>query len=448
MENEIILVFSSVDSSVTAWDLATGTSLCSFKGNASPSRAAATLGRDYFVSCQLKKPILHFWNWRKEQVRQKSFIPEKCWSIACSRDGALCASGGDSGTMYLWDTSTGRLLLSWPSHHAKVTTIAFSDRGAEMVCGSDDTLVSVWSVPQVLSGQTPETLHLWSDHTLPISQVCIGAGTSDPFVYVCSLDHTMSIRCMTSGRLLRKFTLQSALTCIAVDPLEHAAYLGSTNGAIYEVSFVEFPDEIRRDVGSSSQNSNKISIWRSHTSQLNSIEISRNGSMLVSGSEDGTLILWDTVTRQQLRCTTTSCPIASVMITPFPLGMAGRGRGHIPDSHLRIQPLGNFSKVVGSCGGGQLTQWGDSLVLLDGCCLPSQHVSLVEEDEGTSSFTRVERVATSKKDVNSSDQFNIERSAAHEQELLLKNRIAKLEEENSILKEQRDRAMKIAEELT
>lgn len=46
-------------------DLATGTSLCSFRGNASPSRAAAILGRDYFVSCQLKKPILHFWSWRK-----------------------------------------------------------------------------------------------------------------------------------------------------------------------------------------------------------------------------------------------------------------------------------------------------------------------------------------------------------------------------------------------
>ena len=383
----------------------------------------------------------------QEQVRQKSFIPEKCWSIACSKDGALCASGGDSGSVHLWDTSTGRLLLSWPAHHAKVNTVAFSDRGAEMVCGSDDTLVSVWSVPQVLSGQNPEIIHLWSDHTLPISQVCIGAGTSDPFVYVCSLDHTMSIRCMTSGRLLRKFTLQSALTCIAIDSLEHAAYLGSTDGAIYEVSFVEFPDEMRRDAGGSSQSSNKISIWRSHTSQLNSIAISRNGSMLVSGSEDGTLALWDTVTRQQLRSTTMSCPIASVIVTPFPLGMAGRGRGHIPDSHLRIQPLGNFSKVVGSCGGGPLTQWGDSLVLLDGCCLPSQHVSLVEE-EGKSTFARMEE-RTSKIDSNSSAaQFAIESSVAQQQELLLKKRIAELEEENSILKEQRDRAMKIAEELT
>ena len=136
-----------------------------------------------------------------------------------------------------------------------------------------------------------------------------------------------------------------------------------------------------------------------------------------------------------------------MIVTPFPLGMAGRGRGHIPDSHLRIQPLGNFSKVVGSCGGGPLTQWGDSLVLLDGCCLPSQHVSLVEE-EGKSTFARMEERTSKIDSISSAAQFAIESSVAQQQELLLKKRIAELEEENSILKEQRDRAMKIAEELT
>ena len=143
-----------------------------------------------------------------------------------------------------------------------------------------------------------------------------------------------------------------------------------------------------------------------------------------------------------------SCPIASVIITPFPLGMAGRGRGHIPDSHLRMQPLGNFSKVFGSFGGGPLTQWGDSLVLLDGCSLLSQSVrSPLEEDEGESSFTRME-VAASKQDLNGSSQINTQSTVAHEQGLLLKKRIAELEQENTILKEQRDRAMKIAEELS
>jgi hypothetical protein len=113
-----------------------------------------------------------------------------------------------------------------------------------------------------------------------------------------------------------------------------------------------------------------------------------------------------------------------------------------------MQPLGNFSKVVGSCGGGPLTQWGDSLVLLDGCSLPSQSVtSLLDEDDEGSSYMRME-VAASKRDLNGSAQINTERIVAHEQELLLKKRIAELEEENTILKQQRDRAMKIAEELT
>ncbi len=38
-------------------------------------------------------------------------------AVACSPDAVYCAGGGQSGTIYLWEVPSGRLLRSWPAHY-------------------------------------------------------------------------------------------------------------------------------------------------------------------------------------------------------------------------------------------------------------------------------------------------------------------------------------------
>jgi WD40 repeat protein len=55
--------------------------------------------------------------WRQDQVLQRSFTQESLTAVAASPNGAYLAAGGDSGTLYVWDTTSGALLRSWPAHY-------------------------------------------------------------------------------------------------------------------------------------------------------------------------------------------------------------------------------------------------------------------------------------------------------------------------------------------
>ncbi len=392
-------------------------------------RAACTLGRDYVGSCQLKKPVLHFWDWRKEQVVQKSFIPEKCWSIASSRDGSLCVAGGDSGSIHLWDTSVGRLLLSWKAHHKKITSISCSDNGTHIVAGSEDSLVTVWSVSRVMHSLVEphdaglrQPLYTWSDHTMPISDLVIGGGVAEPYVYVCSLDHRVSVRSLVSGRLLAMITLPSALTALAVDPLEYHAYVGSSTGTTYKVSFVEEDPE--------DHSKHAIEEYRTSNGLVTSLALSKTGQRLVVGTEDGSVLVWDTVTGQQIRKSSIGSPVSTVLVVEYPLGMAGRGRGRAPESSFRMKPLGNFSKVIGSAGIPTLHPWETSLVVLD------SH----QPGEGSGEFDTLLGFNHQEVQMASSQQPGILGTEAYQ---ALQDRVTQLEQENALLTEQKNRAVSL-----
>ena len=414
-------------------DLHTGTTLCSFKAptNSAP-RAATLLGREYFASCQSKKPIIHFWDFRKEQVKQKSFVPEKCWSVACTSDGALCAAGGESGSLHVWDTSTGALLVSFPAHHKRITAVAWSDGGTELVAGSDDSLVTVWSLSGVMEtvrsgGGQPRPLHTFSDHTMPVSALVVGAGVNDPYIYTCSLDHRLTVRSLVSGRLLASVTLPSPLTSLAVDPLEYCAYMGSNNGCCYKVSFVGEATEKNRE-GASSPSPSLAATYRSQSGQVTCLALSKSGQHLVMGTEDGAVLLWDTLTGQQIRKTTIDqgASVSALLVLASPHGLAGRGRGRKAEE-ARPQPLSNFTKVVGSSGCPGLKPWMNCMVVLTGG---------IDGAGGTGGTG----------DVAAADQHDRrergERTNAPELQEL-QDKIKKLQEENALLSEQKSRAMSL-----
>lgn len=69
------------------------------------------------LSLKAKGTALHFWAWGTEQPRLKCHSPEKLGPLAVSCDGSLCAGGGISGRVYVWEVSSGTLLRAWDAHY-------------------------------------------------------------------------------------------------------------------------------------------------------------------------------------------------------------------------------------------------------------------------------------------------------------------------------------------
>ena len=65
-------------------------------------------------------------------------------------DGSHIVGGGVSGTIYIWNVSSGLLVRYWPAHYKCVTCIKFTDCGSFIITGGEDAIIHIWNIFDVI----------------------------------------------------------------------------------------------------------------------------------------------------------------------------------------------------------------------------------------------------------------------------------------------------------
>jgi pre-rRNA-processing protein IPI3 len=314
---------------------------------------------------------------------------ERLQCVASSPDGRLLAGGGASGSLHLWDVTTGALLASWPAHYKAVAALAFPDGGALLLSGGEDTMVAVWALSEVLDAAAGGAharvapLHAWSDHTLPVTAVACGLGGASALVATGSQDRTVKLWALASGALLRTVALPSAVLAVALDAGEHALYAGCADGAIYEVSLLGGggpgdgasggpPSAAAAAAAGAGADGGEGFTHRlaGHTRGVNALAVSPDGECLVSGSDDGSVRVWDLRSRQQLRSLPSpgKAPVTAALVLPWPEHLSGVGQGATAGERRgpkRPAPLAPLAKYA-AAGAPGLKPGEGAPVVLDG----------------------------------------------------------------------------------
>lgn len=306
------------------WDAHTGTSLMTYKGGGTAeAKTLSFIGKDYLAAVEKTKPVLHIWPLNSHQTVQgmRFILPGKASALSITQDGSYCVAGIDE-KIYLWQISSGNLLTIINRHYQKITLVKFTPDGKFFISAAEDGMVMVWSlvtvaahpevelVTQTTAGQH-DPVYIFSDHSLPITDMCISKTGMLGRLCTVSSDRTCKIYDLPSGELLLNLVFDVPLSAITMDVLELNIFIGSVEGKIYQFSLTNPP----RSKDLMVNTDNDCPTFTAHTKAVSCLSVSLDGETLMSGSNDEQVILWHIRSRQPIRTIRHKGPVTNAFFT-------------------------------------------------------------------------------------------------------------------------------------
>ncbi|XP_027825952.1 WD repeat-containing protein 18 isoform X2 [Ovis aries] len=143
---------------------------------------------------------------------------------------------------------------------------------------------------------------------------------------------------VSSGELLLSVLFDVGILAVTMDLAEHYMFCGGSDGSIFQVNLCTWPGQREKSFQPEQEHGK---VFRGHRNQVTCLSVSTDGSVLLSGSHDETVRLWDVQSQQCLRTVTLKGPVTNACIMLAPISMLSSDfRPGLPLPHFNKHLLG------------------------------------------------------------------------------------------------------------
>jgi pre-rRNA-processing protein IPI3 len=312
----------------------------------------------HIFSAQADKAVVHVYS--REKGNQEALVPfpERIRSIAVAsaKYGDVLVLGTEGGRLILWETCTGRQVATTASHLQPVTSIVVDPTSNFILSGSDDASIHVWSIPNILSFSKPTLgrdrqpqnapIRTFSNHRAAITSLAVGhsAGRNNIAVSTAK-DNTAIAWDYQTGRVLRTYLLPFSATCVALDPVDRAFYVGYEDGSAQSVDFYR-SNSTQHPLHEPSLQSTPAQVstedrWlppAADSGAAKAIALSYDGTTLLSAHESGKVLSWN-IARRKFTASIADYthPVTNLVMLP-PSGLSSPSQDLKRTIHTIVKP--------------------------------------------------------------------------------------------------------------
>jgi WD40 repeat protein len=265
---------------------------------------------------------------KQETVKPGSFAGHRgaVRGLAFGPGNKRVATGGEDGTVRVWDSATGREELLLNGHREEVTAVAISGDGRILLSGGRDRTLRVWDL------QTGRELHLLRGHTDAVRSVAVSA--DGKLALSGGDDRSVRLWDLQRGQELRAWAGHGAsVTSVALSADGKRALSGSLD----------------RTVRLWDVNGGALGTWEGHQGAVYSVSFSPDGQRALSGGNDRVVRLWDVRAGKEVkRFTGHVNAVVSVAFTPDgKRGLSASSQYQTRDRILRVWDLDQGAELAG-----------------------------------------------------------------------------------------------------